>query len=55
MGVSLGYVQGIEAGRENLTVRSLALLADVLGANPIELWRAPKSRARRRPGRPRKT
>jgi transcriptional regulator with XRE-family HTH domain len=51
-GVTIGYVQRVEAGRENLTVRSLALLAQVLRTNVAELFQPPKSRARRRPGRP---
>jgi HTH-type transcriptional regulator, competence development regulator len=53
-GVSLGYVQLVEHGRENLTIESLALLAGVLRVQPMELLRSPRSRARRRPGRPRK-
>jgi transcriptional regulator with XRE-family HTH domain len=55
LGVTLGYVQLIERGRENLTIESLALLAGVLRTLPAELLKPPKSRARRRPGRPRKT
>ncbi len=53
-GVSLGYVQLVEHGRENLTLESLALLASVLRIQPLELLRPPRSRARRRPGRPKK-
>ena len=54
LGVTLGYVQRVEAGRENLTIRSLALLAPVLRTSPYELLRPPASRPRRAPGRPRK-
>jgi transcriptional regulator with XRE-family HTH domain len=54
-GVSVGYVQTVEGGKENLTIESLVLLAWVLRAPPADLLRPPESRAKRRPGRPRKT
>ena len=50
-GVSLKYLQRVEAGRENLTVESLARIARVLGAPVGEFFRAPRSRSVRR-GRP---
>ncbi|MBI2892367.1 MAG: helix-turn-helix transcriptional regulator [Deltaproteobacteria bacterium] len=49
--VSLKYVQRVEAGRENLTIRSLVWLADLLEAKVAELFAAPASSQIRR-GRP---
>ena len=37
MGVLPQYLQRIEAGRENLTLRSLAKIAGLLGVDPSEL------------------
>ena len=37
-GVGTRYVQRVEAGRENLTIRSLALLASVLRVSVRELF-----------------
>jgi transcriptional regulator with XRE-family HTH domain len=54
-GVSLKYVERVEAGQENLTIESLALLAGVLRVQPDELLRPPLTRGRRRIGRPRKS
>jgi ribosome-binding protein aMBF1 (putative translation factor) len=51
--VSIKYLQRVEAGRENLTLRSLVGLANLLRVAPIELLRAPASRTVRL-GRPRK-
>lgn len=54
-GFALKYLQRIEAGRENLTVRSLVKLANLLGVRMVQLLRAPRSRVVRRgrpPGRP---
>lgn len=51
-GVSLSYVQLVEAGRENLTIESLALLAGVLRTRPAALLEPPRARPPRRPGRP---
>ncbi len=51
LGVTPRYVQSLEAGQENLTVKSLATLADALGVAVAELFKAPKSRAVRQ-GRP---
>jgi transcriptional regulator with XRE-family HTH domain len=53
-GVSLGYVQLVEGGRENLTIVSLSLLAGVLKTRPAALLRPPQARPARRPGRPKK-
>ena len=47
------YLQRVEAGRENLTVRSLAALAGLVGAQVADLFAAPANREVR-PGRPRK-
>jgi transcriptional regulator with XRE-family HTH domain len=51
-GVSLGYVQLVEGGRENLTIESLALLAGVLKTRASALLEPPRTRPTRRPGRP---
>ena len=52
--VNLPYLQRIEGGRENLTVRSLARLAHVLGVRVGALFEAPLDRTVRGPGRPRR-
>lgn len=52
--LSIKYLQRVEAGRENLTVRSLVRLANLLRVAPIDLWQPPASRTIRR-GRPKKT
>jgi transcriptional regulator with XRE-family HTH domain len=52
LGVSMRYVQSVEGGGENLTLRSLAGYASVLGASIPEIFQAPTSR-RRKVGRPR--
>lgn len=54
LGVSLKYVQRIEGGRQNLTLRSLARLAALLEVEPVELLARP-SAAMARAGRPRAT
>lgn len=51
VGVSLKYLQRIEAGRENLTIRSLVRVATVLDAKPRDLFLSPRARVVRR-GRP---
>jgi transcriptional regulator with XRE-family HTH domain len=43
MGVSLKYVQRIEAGRQNLTIRTLVRVAAVLKVELIELFARPAS------------
>jgi transcriptional regulator with XRE-family HTH domain len=45
------YLQRIEAGRENLTVKTLVRLADSFGVTVGQLFRAPRSRVVRL-GRP---
>jgi transcriptional regulator with XRE-family HTH domain len=52
LGVSMRYVQAVEAGAENLTLRSLAALASVLHAPVATFFETPSSRVKRR-GRPR--
>lgn len=44
-------VRRIEAGR-NLTIRALLRLADALSTNIPDLFQPPKSRPKRKPGRP---
>ncbi len=44
LNVSLQYLQRIEMGRENLTVRSLTRLAEVLGVPLKDLFIEPQSR-----------
>jgi repressor LexA len=53
LGVTPRYVQSIEAGRQNLSVRSLVKLARALDARLPDLFSAPHGRAVRL-GRPRK-
>ncbi|MBI3073009.1 MAG: helix-turn-helix transcriptional regulator [Deltaproteobacteria bacterium] len=53
IGVSLKYLQRIEAGRENLTLKSLVELANTFRVKVDDLFRRPVSLAVRR-GRPRK-
>jgi transcriptional regulator with XRE-family HTH domain len=50
--VSDGYLKRIERGRENLTVRSLVLIATALGTTIEELFQEPEHKSRPRPGRP---
>ncbi len=54
MRVSVGYLQSIEGGLENLTIRSLVRIANVLGATLADLVANPKSRGPRRTGRPKR-
>jgi transcriptional regulator with XRE-family HTH domain len=51
LGVSMRYVQRVEGGGENLTLRSLAGYASVLGATIAEIFQPPTTR-KRRVGRP---
>lgn len=53
LNVSMRYVQAVEAGEENLTLRSIAVLINVLRAPVTAVFEPPQAR-RRRPGRPRK-
>lgn len=49
--VSLKYLQRLESGQENLTLRSLANLANIFGVEVPVLFRLPENVAPRR-GRP---
>jgi len=51
IGVSPQYVQAVEGGRENLTLRTLAALAEALRIHPAGLLFAPTT-PRAKPGRP---
>ena len=51
VGVSLKYLQHLEAGRENLTVASLVSIAEKIGCSVQALFAPPRSRQTRR-GRP---
>lgn len=53
MRCSVSYVQLVEAGRQNLTLTSLAKFARILTVDPAELLAKPES-LRSAPGRPRK-
>jgi transcriptional regulator with XRE-family HTH domain len=52
-GSSLKYVQRVEAGRQNLSVRSLVKLASALRLRTADLFVAPAT-MRSNPGRPKK-
>jgi transcriptional regulator with XRE-family HTH domain len=51
--ITAQYLQRVEAGRENLTVRSLVRLANLLHVSITDLFATPAKREAR-PGRPRK-
>jgi len=51
MGFSLKFTQRIEAGRENLTIKSLANLAKHLGIEVKALFQRPRTK-KPKPGRP---
>lgn len=50
-GFSAKYVQHVEGGSANLTIRSLVRLANLLRVPVSDLFEPPRSQ-RRRPGRP---
>ena len=54
LGNSVKYVQRVEHGGDNLTIKTLLKWAKGLGVRWRELCRTPQSCARRRPGRPRR-
>ena len=54
LGFTLKYLQRIEGGGENLTVRSLVKIADVFGVPVTELFRKPRTK-QAGPGRPKRT
>lgn len=51
--VTMRYVQSVEGGEQNLTLRSLANLAAVLRAPVAALFEVPTTRSKQ-PGRPRR-
>lgn len=51
--ITVQYLQRVEAGRENLTVRSLVRLATLLRVSVMDLFAKPAQREVR-PGRPRR-
>jgi transcriptional regulator with XRE-family HTH domain len=53
LGCSLKFVQRIEAGRENMAIRTIASLADTLGVRLATLFNKPRTK-KPGPGRPRK-
>ena len=53
LGYSLKFTQRIEGGRENLTIKSAAMLADALGVPLGALFRKPRTK-QPGPGRPKK-
>ena len=53
LGYSLKFTQRIEGGRENLTIKSAAMLADALGVPLVALFRKPRTK-KPGPGRPKK-
>jgi UDP-N-acetylglucosamine 1-carboxyvinyltransferase len=53
MGFSLKFTQRIEAGRENLTIKSLANLAKHLGIEAKTLFQRPRTQ-KPKPGRPKR-
>jgi transcriptional regulator with XRE-family HTH domain len=55
MRVNAAQIGVYESGKANITLRSLARLASLLGVDARDLLDPPRTRAPRRPGRPRKT
>jgi ribosome-binding protein aMBF1 (putative translation factor) len=53
LGHSLKFTQRIEAGRENMTIRTIASLADTLGVRLATLFNKPRTK-QPGPGRPKK-
>ncbi len=53
LAVSVQYLQRVEGGRENLTVRSLVRIATALGVAFTALFKTPRLKARK-PGRPKR-
>jgi len=54
LGKSMRYVQAVESGSENLTLKTLAAFANCLKVAPAAVLEAPGTK-RRAPGRPKKT
>lgn len=53
LGKSMRYVQAVEAGGENLTLRTIAVFANALKVPPSAVLEAPVTK-RRLPGRPKR-
>jgi len=53
LGYSLKFTQRIEGGRENLTIKSAAILADALGVPLMALFKKPRTK-KPGPGRPKR-
>jgi transcriptional regulator with XRE-family HTH domain len=54
MDVTMRYIQSVEHGSQNLTLRSLAGWASILQVPVAELFASPSTR-KRRPGRPKRS
>ncbi len=54
LGCEIVRVWRIEAGKANLTLKSLSELSRIFDVDAAELFEAPKSNSRRRRGRPKK-
>jgi transcriptional regulator with XRE-family HTH domain len=54
MGVTMRYIQSVEGGSQNLTLRSLASWASLLRVPVADLFASPSTR-KRRPGRPKRS
>jgi len=52
VGTPVKYEQAIEAGKTNITIRTLVRFANTLGVSPADLLKKPAPH-KRRPGRPR--
>lgn len=55
LGASVQYASRIELGQENLTLHSLARIANVLGVRVVDLFEPPTQVRTVKRGRPRKT
>lgn len=55
LGVGVKYLQRLEAGSENLTLRSLVSLANDLHTSVVDLIARPRNSQSSRPGRPKKS
>jgi XRE family transcriptional regulator, fatty acid utilization regulator len=55
MGHTESYQSAVERGKFNLRLDTLTMFAQVLRVAPVDLLAEPSSRAKRSPGRPRKT
>jgi transcriptional regulator with XRE-family HTH domain len=55
LGTTVSNYQRIEHGLQNTTLAMVLKISHIIGVEPIEILAPPKSRRRRRRGRPRKT